>query len=238
MEREGSVSPPRCDLTGNFNDDIFVPCNDFQQIDYEIKHAVKHFVEIQNNSENKENDDCKKASTQEVDSLKEKVVEYKDENKKYVVNSLKEEVKDEDKTDVPDPERVNRVIQRVKFIPHRQSTSLTNTNSSKFGNEKIFPRRFNKVERENSDKYLIIKVIRIPQQKEEAKFQFRVKRTAQLGKLKKRYSDSVIVPLYLLRFLYNGVRISDKHTPDMLEMESGDVIEVYNEIGSWKVVTS
>jgi len=84
----------------------------------------------------------------------------------------------------------------------------------------------------NNDKYLIIKVIRVLQEKEEAEIHFRVKQTTQLGKLKKSYSERVMVPLYLLRFLYDGKRIIDEHTPEMLEMESGDVIEVYDEMGS------
>jgi hypothetical protein len=78
----------------------------------------------------------------------------------------------------------------------------------------------------------MIKVIRVLQELETAEIHFRVKQTTQLGKLKRSYSERVGVPLYLLRFLYDGKRIIDEHTPDILEMESGDVIEVYDEMGN------
>ena len=45
------------------------------------------------------------------------------------------------------------------------------------------------------------------------------------------YSERIGVPMSSLRFLYNGRRISDEATPGTLELESGDYIEVYNELG-------
>ncbi|RWS07041.1 hypothetical protein B4U79_03540, partial [Dinothrombium tinctorium] len=58
---------------------------------------------------------------------------------------------------------------------------------------------------------------------------FRVKMTTQMGKLKKSYSERVGVPVTSLRFLFDGRRINDTDTPKQLEMESDDVIEVYQE---------
>jgi len=57
---------------------------------------------------------------------------------------------------------------------------------------------------------------------------YRVKQTTQLGKVKKCFSERNGVPLYDLRFLYHGRRIMDEDTPDSLEMESGDSIDVFN----------
>lgn len=50
-----------------------------------------------------------------------------------------------------------------------------------------------------------------------------------MGKLKKSYSDRQGVPVNSLRFLFDGRRINDDETPKQLEMEDGDVIEVYQE---------
>merc|ERR1711881_180833 len=58
---------------------------------------------------------------------------------------------------------------------------------------------------------------------------FRVKMTTQMGKLKKSYSERVGVPVSSLRFLFDGRRINDDETPEQLEMEQDDVIEVYQE---------
>ena len=58
---------------------------------------------------------------------------------------------------------------------------------------------------------------------------FRVKMTAQMGKLKKSYSERVGAPIASLRFLFDGKRINDDETPKSLEMEQDDVIEVYQE---------
>ncbi len=59
--------------------------------------------------------------------------------------------------------------------------------------------------------------------------QFKVKLTTNMGKLKKSYSDRHGVPVNSLRFLFDGRRINDEETPKQLEMEDGDVIEVYQE---------
>ena len=58
---------------------------------------------------------------------------------------------------------------------------------------------------------------------------FRVKMSTQMGKLKKSYSERVGAPIASLRFLFDGKRINDDETPKSLEMEQGDVIEVYQE---------
>ncbi len=58
---------------------------------------------------------------------------------------------------------------------------------------------------------------------------FKVKYSTAMGKLKKSYSDRQGVPAGSLRFLFDGRRINDDETPKQLEMEDGDVIEVYQE---------
>ncbi|XP_033623948.1 small ubiquitin-related modifier 1-like [Fukomys damarensis] len=58
---------------------------------------------------------------------------------------------------------------------------------------------------------------------------FKVKMTTHLKKLKESYCQRLGVPMNSLRFLFEGQRIADNHTPKELRMEEEDVIEVYQE---------
>ena len=58
-------------------------------------------------------------------------------------------------------------------------------------------------------------------------FYFRVKQTTQMSKLKKSYSECVGIPVYSLRFFFDGKRIQDHHTAKALKMEQDDMIEVF-----------
>uniref|UniRef100_A0A7N5K9G2 Small ubiquitin like modifier 1 n=10 Tax=Laurasiatheria TaxID=314145 RepID=A0A7N5K9G2_AILME len=58
---------------------------------------------------------------------------------------------------------------------------------------------------------------------------FKVKMTTHLKKLKESYCQRQGVPMNSLRFLFEGQRIADNHTPKELGMEEEDVIEVYQE---------
>ena len=58
---------------------------------------------------------------------------------------------------------------------------------------------------------------------------FKIKKTTQLKKLKQAYCDRQGVAMSSLRFLFDGQRITDDMSPKQLEMEEGDVIEVYQE---------
>ncbi|GAU95782.1 hypothetical protein RvY_07339 [Ramazzottius varieornatus] len=58
---------------------------------------------------------------------------------------------------------------------------------------------------------------------------FRVKSSTALGKLKKSYADRMGVAVGSFRFLFDGRRLEDHETPQTLEMENDDVIEVYQE---------
>ncbi|KPM05598.1 hypothetical protein NH340_JMT07628 [Sarcoptes scabiei] len=76
-----------------------------------------------------------------------------------------------------------------------------------------------------SAEYIKIKVIG----QDTSELHFRVKKTTSFAKLKKSYSDRIGVPLPSLRFLFDGRRIDDQDTPQALEMEEDDVIEVFQE---------
>lgn len=56
---------------------------------------------------------------------------------------------------------------------------------------------------------------------------FRMKRTEEMGKLKKSISERVGVPITSLNFFFDEMRINDYETPEDLQMEQNDVIEVF-----------
>ncbi|KAK4979614.1 SUMO protein smt3 [Elasticomyces elasticus] len=58
---------------------------------------------------------------------------------------------------------------------------------------------------------------------------FYVRRMTPLGKLKSVFAEKVGKNVKDLRFLYDGVRIMDDQTAEMLDMEEEDVIEVHTE---------
>ena len=66
---------------------------------------------------------------------------------------------------------------------------------------------------------------------------FRVKMTTEMGKLKKSYSERVGVPVSSLYFLFDRRQINDDDTPEQLEMEQDDVIEVYQELQEKNLMT-
>ncbi|XP_031661695.1 small ubiquitin-related modifier 1 [Oncorhynchus kisutch] len=73
--------------------------------------------------------------------------------------------------------------------------------------------------------YIKLKVIG----QDNSEIHFKVKMTTHLKKLKESYSQRQGVHMSTLRFLFEGQRISDNHTPKELGMEDEDVIEVYQE---------
>ena len=85
-DRERSVSPPRFGMTGNFNDDVFVPSTQIKKIDQDIKYAVNEFINIQKStskSDDKENYQTEhevKDNKVKSEKIKDSVVENKKTN--------------------------------------------------------------------------------------------------------------------------------------------------------------
>ncbi|KAM5335342.1 LOW QUALITY PROTEIN: small ubiquitin-related modifier 1-like [Glossophaga mutica] len=71
--------------------------------------------------------------------------------------------------------------------------------------------------------YIKLKVIG----QDHSEIHFKVKMTTHLKKLKESYCLGV--PMNSLRFLFEGQRIADNHSPKELGMEEEYVIEVYQE---------
>lgn len=57
-----------------------------------------------------------------------------------------------------------------------------------------------------------------------------MKPTTKMEKLKITFSQRRGIYVLSLRFLYDGVRIIDDDTPETLEMEQDDVIQVLHEL--------
>ncbi|KAH8090908.1 ubiquitin-related domain-containing protein [Filobasidium floriforme] len=55
---------------------------------------------------------------------------------------------------------------------------------------------------------------------------FKIKRTTRLNKLKNAYAERVGKNVAAIRFFYDGNRVNDDDTPDSLDLEEGDSIEV------------
>merc|ERR1712002_39249 len=80
-------------------------------------------------------------------------------------------------------------------------------------------------ETKTEDNHINLKVVGA----DNSEVHFKIKKTTQLKKLKQAYADRHGVSLNSLRFLFDGQRIADDMSPKQLEMEEGDVIEVYQE---------
>jgi len=80
----------------------------------------------------------------------------------------------------------------------------------------------------NKREYLTLRMVKFD---DDAEMHCRVKQTTQLGKLKRTFRERIGVPMTNLTFLYDGRRITDDDTPDSLEMESGDEIDIFEELG-------
>ncbi|XP_071847904.1 small ubiquitin-related modifier 3-like [Apostichopus japonicus] len=59
--------------------------------------------------------------------------------------------------------------------------------------------------------------------------QFKIKRSTPLRKLKKAYCDKQGGAIDTLRFRYDGSNILDEDTPQVLDMEDMDQIEVFQQ---------
>ncbi|XP_038320713.1 small ubiquitin-related modifier 1-like [Canis lupus familiaris] len=73
--------------------------------------------------------------------------------------------------------------------------------------------------------YIKLKVIG----QDSSEIHFKAKMTAHLKKLQESYCQRQGVPMNSLRFLFEGQRVADNHTPKELDVEAEDVIEVYQE---------
>lgn len=58
---------------------------------------------------------------------------------------------------------------------------------------------------------------------------FRVKPFTDLGRLKRSYCTRLGLEISEVRFVFDGIRITDVDTPDTLGLVNDDVIEVYQE---------
>ena len=59
---------------------------------------------------------------------------------------------------------------------------------------------------------------------------FKLKKTTQMGKLKKIYSEKVGIPVSALRFILDGsTTLKDETTSNSLQLKENTMLEVYQE---------
>jgi len=63
---------------------------------------------------------------------------------------------------------------------------------------------------------------------DDSEYRFRVKKTIHMAKLKESYSSRVGKHISFLRFMFDGSRLSDDSSPQSLDMENNDIIEVFH----------
>ncbi|CAI4217685.1 unnamed protein product [Parascedosporium putredinis] len=63
---------------------------------------------------------------------------------------------------------------------------------------------------------------------------FKIKRSTKLEKLMSAFCDRQGKNMASVRFLFEGQRVQPTDTPDTLEMQDGDTLEVHQEqVGGW-----
>ena len=82
----------------------------------------------------------------------------------------------------------------------------------------------------NESKYIMLRAVG----EDGLEVHFGVKKTSPLGKLKRGYSKSKGVSIVTLRFFFDGYRIGDDDTAEVLGLTENDTIEVYSEQGGTK----
>jgi len=110
----------------------------------------------------------------------------------------------------------------------RQIDSQGRTQSDFFAPNSTYHTRFimgDGAEQKTEENHINLKVMG----SDNTEVHFKIKKTTQLKKLKQAYCDRQGVAINSLRFLFDGQRITDDMSPKQLEMEDGDVIEVYQE---------
>ncbi|KAL5490616.1 SMT3 [Sanghuangporus weigelae] len=64
---------------------------------------------------------------------------------------------------------------------------------------------------------------------------FKIKRSTKLSKLQTAYAHKIGKEVNTIRFLYDGERINEDDTPNSLEMEDNDTIDVMVERQGWRL---
>ncbi|XP_072024528.1 small ubiquitin-related modifier 2-A-like [Amphiura filiformis] len=83
----------------------------------------------------------------------------------------------------------------------------------------------------DKDEHINLKV----QSQDGSEVVFKIKRQTPLRKLMSAYADKQGLRLAAIRFMFDGTNIGEKDTPDKLEMEDDDVIEVFQQqTGGWR----
>ena len=116
-------------------------------------------------------------------------------------------------------------ISRVSEIPERSPKTMEDTDALDRAIRLSLPPPYHPLP-QNYFQMIVLKVVRNDDESKN-EIQIPINVRSQFKNLKESYAQRVGVPVISLRFFFNGRRLSDEDTPRGLEMEQGNIIEVF-----------
>ena len=116
-------------------------------------------------------------------------------------------------------------ISRVSEIPEWSPKTMEDTDALDRAIRLSLPPPYISVP-QNHFQMIVLKVVRNDDESKN-EIQIPINVRSQFKNLKESYAQRVGVPVISLRFFFNGRLLSDEETPRALEMEQGNIIEVF-----------
>ena len=117
-------------------------------------------------------------------------------------------------------------ISRVSEIPERSPKTMEDADALDRAIRLSLPPPYNISVPQIQFQMIVLKVVRNDDESKN-EIQIPINVRSQFKNLKKSYAQRVGIPVISLRFFFNGRRLSDEDTPRALEMEQGNIIEVF-----------
>ena len=116
-------------------------------------------------------------------------------------------------------------ISRVSEIPEWSPKTMEDTDALDRAIRLSLPPPYHPFP-QNYFQMIVLKVVRNDDESKN-EIQIPINVRSQFKNLKESYAQRVGIPVISLRFFFNGRRLSDEDTPRGLEMEQGNIIEVF-----------
>ena len=117
-------------------------------------------------------------------------------------------------------------ISRVSEIPQWSPKTMEDTDALDRAIRLSLPPPYNISAPQIQFQMIVLKVVRHDDESKN-EIQIPINVRSQFKNLKESYAQRVGIPVISLRFFFNGRRLSDEDTPRALEMEQGNIIEVF-----------
>ena len=118
-------------------------------------------------------------------------------------------------------------ISRVSEIPEWSPKTMEDTDALDRAIRLSLPPPYNISAPQIQFQMIVLKVVRHDDDESKNEIQIPINVRSQFKNLKETYAQRVGIPVISLRFFFNGRRLSDEDTPRGLEMEQGNIIEVF-----------